>query len=326
MGYISISMATVEDFRNEWDNSLPYVVAYTSGSTGAPKEIQLPKSDMLRSAEATVRRFGISRDSVLGLPLSVDYIAGKMMCVRTWISGAELVTMPVSNRLVIDRRYDLLAIVPSQVDSLIESCSNPTLCGNIIIGGAALDENRRRALIEREFKAYQTYGMTETCSHVALQDISDESKLYRAMPGISFETDPRGCLVIIAPGFSFGRLVTNDIVDLVGVSSFKWLGRYDNVINSGGIKIAAEQLETEITPIIGCPFYVTAAPDEKWGEVPVVVAVCSQGECDGILARLKANIDHRRCPKKIVAVNQMDYTANGKIIRKKLSEIISRIC
>ena len=326
MEYIGIRMATVEDFRTEWDNSLPYVVAHTSGSTGVPKEIRLPKSDMLRSAEATVRRFGISRDSVLGLPLSVDYIAGKMMCVRAWISGAELVTMPVSNRLVIDRRYDLLAIVPSQVDSLIESDSNPTLCGNIIIGGAALDENRRRALIERGFNAYQTYGMTETCSHVALQDISDESKLYRAMPGISFETDPRGCLVIIAPGFSFGRLVTNDIVDLVGVSSFKWLGRYDNVINSGGIKIAAEQLETEISPIISCPFYVTAAPDEKWGEVPVVVAVCSQGECDSILARLKANIDHRRCPKKIVAVNQMDYTANGKIIRKKLSEIISRIC
>ena len=318
MEFIMPDMATIDEFRAEWENSLPYIVAHTSGSTGKPKQIRLLKSDMRRSAEATVERFSLGHNSVIGLPLSVDYIAGKMMCVRAWISGAELVAMPVSNRLVIDRNYDLLAIVPSQVDSLIDSGVKPSSCRNIIIGGAALDDRRRQMLSQRGFKCYQTYGMTETCSHVALQDINDERKLYHAMPRISFSTDCRGCLVIVAPQFSFGHIVTNDIVELVDSHCFKWLGRYDNVINSGGIKIAAEQLEEEIAPFISCPFYITSMPDDKWGEVPVAVAQCDEEDCDAVLKRLVSNIDHRRCPKKIIAVTHLEYTANGKIIRKKL--------
>ena len=105
-------MAEINDFIREWESDCDYIVAHTSGSTGTPKEIRLPKSDMRVSAKATNSRFGITRRSVIAAPLSVDYIAGKMMCVRAIEAGCELLEMPVSNKVIIDRRIDLLAIVP----------------------------------------------------------------------------------------------------------------------------------------------------------------------------------------------------------------------
>lgn len=308
-------MATVEDFINEWRDASDYIVAHTSGSTGQPKEIRLLKSDMAASAKATNAFFGIDSRSAIGLPLSVDYIAGKMAVVRSLLAGCRLLEMPVSNELHIDSRVDLLSVVPSQVDSLL---SVPTdKIGAVIVGGAALSPSRRAALAVTGIRAFASYGMTETCSHVALCDISDSSDVYRAMPGITFSADDRDCLVIEAPAFSFRRLVTNDIVELVDASSFRWRGRYDNIINSGGIKFAAEELERLYSAFIERPFYVTAIPDDKWGEAIAVVVEDDASVAESLLTALRHNVDHRRCPKKIIAVDSIENTSNGKIKRKK---------
>ena len=308
-------MAAIDDFLREWHSPSDYIEAHTSGSTGAPKRIRLLKHDMLVSARATNRRFGISTSSVLALPLSIDYIAGKMMCVRAIEAGCTLLEMPVSNHIVVDRHVDLLAVVPSQVDSLLAQSDAHSLVGNLIVGGAPLDAVRAEALRCRGFRTYSTYGMTETCSHVALADISDPDAPFVAMPGISFELDSRSCLVVIAPEFSFRRLVTNDIVDLHDSHTFHWLGRADNVINSGGIKIPAEQLEHDLAPYINVPFYVVGCKDSRWGEVPVIVFEGSPDDVQAIIDTLRDVIDHRRCPRKAFAVKTLPRTPNGKLLR-----------
>lgn len=309
-------MDSIDSFIQEWNSDSPFIKAHTSGSTGKPKEIDLLKADMLASAKATNTRFGIVRHSTLALPLSVDYIAGKMMCVRAWLADCRLLQLPVSNSVIITEPIDLLAIVPSQIDSLLSQPDAPRLIHNLIIGGATIPHSKIEALVKKSFHAFSTYGMTETCSHVAISDLASDNGVYHAMPGISFTTDPRDCLVIIAPQFSFRRLVTNDIVNLIDPHSFRYIGRYDNVINSGGIKISAEQLESKIQPLVDKPFYITSIPDNKWGESIVIVIEGLDCDTDKIMDTLRANIDHRICPKSIKTVDKIKRTTSGKIIRK----------
>ena len=318
MAYAGIAMASIEEFISQWYDGRDYIVAHTSGSTGKPKEIRLLKSDMAASAAATNSFFGINKDSVIGLPLSVDYIAGKMAVVRALLADCRLHRLPVSNNLLIDGRIDLLPVVPSQVDSLVADSFLADKVDAVIVGGAALSPIKRKALVATGVRAYASYGMTETCSHVALCDMSDGCDIYRAMPGIAFSVDGRGCLVVEAPAFSCRRLVTNDIVELVDASSFRWRGRYDNIINSGGIKYTAEELEGLYSSVVDVPFHVTSAPDEKWGEAIVLVAETEYYKAEAILMALRSVIDHRRCPKKIIAVDSLERTSNGKIKRKKL--------
>ena len=311
-------MAEINDFIREWESDCDYIVAHTSGSTGTPKEIRLPKSDMRVSAKATNSRFGITRRSVIAAPLSVDYIAGKMMCVRAIEAGCELLEMPVSNKVLIDRRIDLLAIVPSQLDSLLAQPDAPQLVKNIIVGGAPMNDQQLAAIVNKGLNAFATYGMTETCSHVALKKICGHETYFESMPGISFSQDRRGCLVIQAPAYSFGNLTTNDIVEIASPTEFRWIGRFDNVINSGGIKISPERLEKEIARYVDRPFYITSAKDDRWGEVPAIVFEGTASEVQDILDLLASKIDHKTCPKKARAVRALPRTANGKIFRKKI--------
>jgi O-succinylbenzoic acid--CoA ligase len=313
-------MTEYKDFYAEWMSDADCVVAHTSGSTGKPKEIHLPKSDMIASARATNAFFGIGRGSVLVCPLSLDYIAAKMMAVRSIIADARLVMMPPSNTLTIDGEVDLLAIVPSQVDSLLAQPHLAKAIHNIIIGGAPLSDERRKQLIAAGFNAYETYGMTETCSHVALKHIRDNA--FTAIAGVTFATDSRGCLVVNVPHMSINQVVTNDVVELHGSSSFTWLGRYDNVINTGGIKVHPEVLEREIADIIGddCIFFVTGEPHPKWGQQVVMAIVTNAANIPQIEAKLAQKLDHRVMPKKIIAVDGVKRTANGKIIRQILGQ------
>lgn len=307
----------LREFMSLWQDDRDYVEVRTSGSTGVPKVIRLLKDDMRMSARATNLRFGITSVSTLMLPLPMDYIAGKMMAVRAAEAGCRLIVQKPSNELEISSHVDLLAIVPSQVDSLLAHSHWTGLIKNVIVGGAPLDNDRRRALVDTGYNAYATYGMTETCSHVALMSLADEGGIYRAMPGIAFDLDDRGCLVIDAPDYSFGRLHTNDIVSLLDHESFCWRGRYDNVINSGGIKIFPEELEKEISCLVDVPFYIVGIPDEKWGECVEMVIEADPSEIEKISEIMRTHVDHRRMPKKIVAVDVLPSTANGKLRREK---------
>lgn len=310
-----------ENFIREWNGPHPYVIARTSGSTGTPKEIRLLKSDMRASARATIEFFGLDCSSRLHLPLSPDYIAGKMQIVRALEAGAVLSVEPPSNRplgasvMKGNGRISLLPVVPSQVPGLLESGMAARI-DNLIIGGAPLSETDEQRIIDSGIRAFATYGMTETCSHVALRQLGSE--YFTALPGFSFATDSRGCLAIASSTLSFGNLITNDIVDLISPTSFRWIGRFDNVINSGGLKISPEEIEKKIAPLIpaGATFYLTSRRSERWGE-KLVMVTDMPGPYSDLQERIENATGHLRAPKAVIFDPDIQRTDSKKIIRKK---------
>ncbi len=308
-----------ESFLAEWLSGSTYIEAHTSGSTGTPKTIHLPKSDMRVSAEATNHFFGIKEDSLLVCPLSADYIAGKMMIVRAVLSGCRLIMIEPSNNPAPELNkimegngdIDLLPLVPSQCESLwmVDRGS----IKNIIIGGAPVSPAMEERLATLPIAIWATYGMTETCSHVAVRPMG--SPLYRAMPGIIFSTDAEGKLTIESPDYSFGRLSTNDIAELSDRQTFRWLGRADNVVNSGGIKLFPEQIERQLAIHISIPFYLKGDIDPKWGTRLVLVAECPASETQRLADICKTYLPAYSRPKEIRCVTRLHRTPNGKLRR-----------
>ena len=310
---------TYDDFMAQWLDSSLFISAHTSGSTGSPKPVSLLKSDMMASARATNAFFEIGECAIFHCPLSLDYIAVKMMAVRAFMAaGKAFFETPSNNPHFI--ACDLLAIVPSQVDALINNKDIIPLIKNIIIGGAPLSDERRHKLVECKANAFETYGMTETCSHIALKKItSNDDAPFVALPGITFSLDSRGCLCAKLPHMSIKQVVTNDLAEIISSTSFRWLGRYDNIINSGGIKIIPEELEQQLRKYLeqSITFYITSAPDPKWGEKVVLVVETGENNINNIQQALdKIPSTHR--PKEIICVKNIDHTSNGKIRRTKL--------
>lgn len=313
-------MATVEDFTQEWLSDSTVIKAHTSGSTGKPKDILLNKADMRASARATNAYFGIEASSVLASPLSVDYIAGKMMVVRACEAGCRLIELPVSNEIKIPcgiDRIDLLPIVPSQINSLLEQAHLSGVIRNVLIGGAPPSAEDCHRLTLAGYKAFISYGMTETCSHVALARADEPRRIFHAMPGVSFDVDPDNRLIINASGFTFKSLLTNDVVTLLSPTAMEWRGRADGIINTGGLKLLPEELETLYSEVLsGREYYVKGVDDRQWGTAVAMVIVARESEKEELQRRLRTSIaDHRLLPKYIIAVDNLPRTSNGKIKR-----------
>lgn len=302
------------DFLKQWFGNGDYIAAHTSGSTGEPKEILLTKADMLRSATTAVRMFNLRPGCVVASALPMRSIATKMAIVRSIVAGGEYLPIEASNNLIIPRRVDLLSIAPSQADALI---SHPELCeltDKILIGGSALSGARREALLRCGYDIYETYGMTETCSNVALRHGSDEC--FTVNPDITVSLDSRGCIVVHAPGYSFDGIATNDVAHLQSSAQFTIIGRYDGAINSGGIKLFPEELERELASIVHAPFYIVGIPDDKWGESVAMIVEGGDNDAHSWAAVLATAVaDGRRRPKFVMAMPLFERTATGKIRR-----------
>jgi len=323
-GYFA--MEKLKTFIAEWESDELFVRAHTSGSTGRPKEIKLLKADMRASSYATNTFFGINRNSVVCMALSVDYIAGKMMAVRALESGATLVDIAPSNDVRLPDSYgviDLLAVVPSQLKSFISNAEYAGRVRNLLVGGAPPAADDLHVLALLGYKVWISYGMTETCSHVALARGDDSRRIFKAMPGISFDATDDGRLIVRAPRFSFKELVTNDVVSLIDASRFVWRGRADGIINSGGIKYVPEEIETLYVPFIDRQrFYVSWVPDAKWGQALALIVEGGESDIDAIAARLSAGLsDRRRLPKRIFTVSKLPEASNGKIRRLTPEEL-----
>ena len=313
---------TEKEFALQWHNSDDFIEAKTSGSTGHPKTIKLSKNDMLLSAKATNSYFGIDSSSRLICPMDYRYIGAKMMYVRAQAASAELVSIMPSNIFSFSGYADLLAVVPSQVDNILITPKLRKRIRNLIIGGAPLDSRRAQKLQLTEINAFTTYGMTETASHVALAPVG--SKYYRSLPLINFDIDNRGCLIINMPGRDLSQVITNDIVTLSNLTTFQWIGRHDNVINSGGIKIHPEQLSLiikETLSELSLPYkevMVYGVVSEKWGEE----AHCaienernySPKEFEAVQLRLETKLGNRNyLPRKYHIVSRLERTPNGTL-------------
>ncbi len=302
-------------FISEWHNENEYIIANTSGSTGTPKKIKLLKSDMIASAKATCVFFNINSTSTLVSPLSANYIAGKMMIVRAIISGACLWIEEPSNK-PLNRDYgiiDLLPIVPSQIEWLLTNCRYTQNVKNLLIGGGAVPHKSEINLIKKGVNAFVSYGMTETCSHIALRNIS--TSIYETLPSITVENDNKKRLIINTPQFSFDKVSTNDIVEIIDERHFRWIGRYDNVINSGGIKCYPEDIEQKLSQYIDFPFYIIGEPDEKWGEKIVLYIETETINRQSLMEKITKVLDKYHLPKEIKCIEKFNRTESGKIKR-----------
>ncbi|MGN1173350.1 MAG: AMP-binding protein [Muribaculaceae bacterium] len=323
--YSNIKSLTPESelFLSQFTDNKDFVEVHTSGSTGTPKLIRLAKSDMLRSAQASCRFFSITEASRLVCPLSAEYIAGKMMIVRAIVSGAELFMEKPSNQPITQHygNIDLIPVVPSQLAGLLANPQNsPSQTNNspsptntikyVIVGGGPVPPAMLNAVKNAPFHTFATYGMTETASHVALRDLSSGNDFFTALPGINFSTDNDNCLKINAKNFTFDGIQTNDVVRLINATHFSWIGRRDNVIITGGVKVQIEQIERKISHLFKHDFYVIGIPDDFWGQ-KVVLYTTEPIAIDS----LRPFLSKFELPKEIRILSSLSYTPTGKIRR-----------
>ena len=309
----------IGDFLLDWLGNSKSIQVQTSGSTGKPKTILLNKEHMVNSALATGEFFGLSEGMSALLCLPADYIAGKMMLVRAMVLGLELdYTIPDSTPLKTKGKpYDFCAMVPLQAENSLTELSRIEV---LIIGGAPVSKALKEKLGNIPTQIFETYGMTETISHIAAKKITGnpmENGVFELLPQVAIRTDDRGCLVVDCPAVSKQTIVTNDLVTILDRKHFQWLGRWDNVINSGGIKLIPEEIERKLAPFVSSRFFITGMPDKILGQQVVLIKEGPKDQdLDHQLSRIPS-LTKFEVPKTIITVPQFIETANGKIHRDK---------
>jgi O-succinylbenzoic acid--CoA ligase len=310
---------SVGSFLLDWLNDKKHVTVQTSGSTGAPKAIKIRKWHMVNSAKATAKHFKLPEKTTTLLCLPADFIAGKMMLVRALVLGWHIdMARPKSNPLDnVYRRYEFCAMTPFQLDN---SLSRLHLLSKLIVGGGAIAPSLVQRIRQVSTKIYETYGMTETVTHIAARRVnpkkSKEAPIpFKALDKVTLEQDERGCLVIKAPAVSSDPVVTNDLVELITYKKFIWLGRVDNVINSGGVKLYPEQIEQKLAVHLQVPFFIAGVPDDSLGEKVALFV-----EQDAPFAFAQDNydpalFDKYEFPKAIFTIARFERTENGKLQR-----------
>lgn len=315
-------------FLIDWFNNKSNIKVHTSGSTGKPKEILLEKKHLINSALATGTYFKVFDKTAALLCLPIQYIAGKMMVVRALTLGWHLTVIePTSFPLQkINKSFDFAAMIPLQVENEI---NNLNKINTIIVGGAPISKTLKNKLRLVKSNLFETYGMTETCTHVAVKQINhfknNDEQVFKALPNVKFKIDERKCLVIEAPNIISEKIITNDVVQLISDKEFTWKGRFDSVINSGGIKLFPEEIENKLTEIIKIPFFVCGIRDEKLGEKLVLIIEESNQNLKESLFSAILNNHHLtkfEKPKEIILVSEIIFTGNKKINR---TETLKRI-
>lgn len=315
----------IGNFLLDWLRPSAFIEVQTSGSTGTPKKVKLLKEHMINSARATGKFFELPEKSTALHCLPAEFIAGKMMLVRAMVLGWEIdLVTPASNPLdQVFKTYDFCAMTPFQLDN---SIGRLHLIKKLIVGGGAVSPSLQKMVQGMKTKVYETFGMTETVSHIAAKRLNPGKKKpkpipFKVLPDISISADDRGCLVIKAPKVASDTIVTNDVVEILTYKKFIWKGRYDNVINSGGIKLYPEEIERKLNKIIKRRFFVTGMPDDALGEklVLFVEADFSEELLEELQREIKSlkSLDKYEVPKKIYLIQKFEETPNGKIHREK---------
>ncbi len=313
----------IYSFVNEWNNSAHHITLRTSGSTGQPRIIKAAKARMRYSAKLTGRWLGLKSGSPVLLCLPVSYVAGKMMLVRVLNLNLTLVAVePTSQPLEgLDRPLDLAAMVPLQ----LEKCLNHKafrLIQTLLVGGSSVSDELKKRIRNSPVRVIETYGMTETLTHVAYRYLngSEISDTFQALEGVAFEQTKERCLVVRAPELNPEPVITRDLVELISKESFRWLGRADHVINSGGIKIIPERVEQKLTgQMKSRSFLIAGFPDKQLGQ-KVVLIVEGEADLPGDF-QLGQGLDRYEKPREIIYLKSFLYTESGKINRKETTRL-----
>ena len=329
---------TLEDFFSEWNNDSDRVLVHTSGSTGKPKPMMVEKKRMLNSARITCDFLGLKPGDSALLCMSLDYIAGKMVVVRSIERHLHLISVPPSGHPLkdVDEEITFAAMVPMQVYNTLqvpEERERLSRIRHLIIGGGAIDAALEQELqsLPGDIAIWSTYGMTETLSHIALRRINGDepSEWYQPFDSVHISQTEEGCLVIDAPQVCAETLVTNDIVEIepyiynkVEKLRFRIKGRKDNVICSGGIKIQIEEVETLLKPHLEKTFMLAKKKDGKFGEIAVLLTEDEDiKKVEATVRRLlsdesEKSSDHKKykywIPKEFRYVEHLPLTETGK--------------
>lgn len=317
-------------FIRDWLSGATEFEISTSGSTGTPKRMALTRAQMVASATLTQDTLGLRSGQNALICLDTRYIAGRMMIVRCFVTGMRMIVLePGSNPFkslppAIDIHF--VALVPLQAYEIVRSPFAARLArtDNIIIGGAALDADTAQLLQTFIGTCYATYAMTETISHVALRPLNGPRKddNFHVLNDITIRLDDRGCLAIRAP-YLREEVITNDLAEITGPGAFRWLGRYDNIINSGGVKIIPEHVEGIIQSVFQARgmsqrFFITSLPDARLGNRVVLMV---EGDVPDPVAQtslesaLREKLHKTQMPKDILFVSVFEITETGKVNR-----------
>jgi O-succinylbenzoic acid--CoA ligase len=299
----------VGDFVLDWFDQNSFIEMQTSGTTGAPKLIRVDKQAMVNSAIATGEFFGLRSGIKVLHCLPTQYVAGKMMLVRAFILGWDMdLVAPGSNPLERNEtEYDFAAMVPLQAE---HSLGKLHVIKKLILGGAKVSQALSEKLSALSTEIYETYGMTETITHIAAKRAGEEA--FTVLPNVNISKDDRNCLVIDPYKICDEPVITNDVVEIVDEEHFIWLGRYDNVINSGGVKLFPEQIEEKLSGRIDRRFYVKGIADEVLGEKLVLVV---EGEPFDIDKSAFKGLGKFENPKEVQFIEKFEETGSGKVIR-----------
>lgn len=319
--------ADLGQFLTSWLTGGEEIIVKTSGSTGEPKLFSIPKTAMIASAEASGTFLNLKAGDTALLCLSASTIAGMMMVVRSMVLKLNLILIPPDGKpcknIDPEIKTDFAAMVPAQVFNCMSDDKGRAYLSNIqklIIGGGEISAKLEQQLQDLPNAVYATYGMTETITHVAMRRVNgkNRSEDFKTLPGIEISTDERGCLIIHASRISDKPLITNDLADITGANSFRWLGRADNIINRGGKKLIPEVIENKLANLIEFRFIIAAFPDEKYGQVPVLIVesdTFDANESERLMDLIRQHLPYDEIPVRLIPVRKFAETGNGKINR-----------
>lgn len=304
-------------FLSEWFDPKNTVLVHTSGSTGKPKELYVGKEQMMESACLTCSFLKLQKEDTALLCMPLKYIAGKMVVVRALVAGLNLLLVPPTGHPLKDRTEApvFAAMIPMQVYNSLQVPEEKAILQQIrhlIIGGGAIDSKLAAELKDFPNAVWSTYGMTETLSHIALRRLNgpEASDWYTPFESVHIRLSKENTLMIHAPQVCEKELVTNDIAEINERNQFRILGRKDNTINTGGVKVQIEQVEAVLKDYLSVPFLITSAPDEKFGEIIVLLL---EGELpDHIEQTCEQVLPPYWRPKRFVPVFQLPLTETGK--------------
>jgi len=319
------------DFMQEWMDGKEEFKLRTSGSTGTPKTIAITREQLASSAAMTGQALGLGKGTRALVCLNVEYVAGLMMLVRGMELDWELLIVePSANPLLgfdQDAQFDFAAMVPMQLTSCLadpETAGQVKNLGKILLGGAPLSVSLRRQINDLKIPVFQSYGMTETVSHVALRKLNEVGENYKLLPGVEIGVDERGCLFVSGPMTNGEKIQTNDLVKMISQTEFVWLGRFDNVINSGGVKIILDRVDEQIAQVfydMNCDnlFFSWFQEDEKLGQKLILIVQRSEQHFPekAVIEEIRKRLSTYEVPKHVYLADPFVKTETDKIDKRQ---------
>ena len=318
---------TLDEFVSDWQSDSPTLLVHTSGSTGKPKPMLVEKRRMEASARITCGFLGLRAGDTALLCMPLDFIAGKMVVVRSLVWGLRLMAVEPSGHPLkgLTESPTFAAMVPMQVYNSLKVEEERRLLRDIkhlIIGGGAINRDMAEELRGFPNAVWSTYGMTETLSHIALRRLSgaEASEWYEPFDGVGVTTSADGCLVIDAPAVCAQPLVTNDIAEIAPDGRrFRIRGRRDNVVCSGGLKLQIEEMEARLQPHLNVPYMISKRPDDKFGEAVVLLAVTD--DMESVCEVCRKHMPRYEQPRYFLAVSELPMTPTGKPARAEAMKL-----